>query len=78
MYPADSAVATTDDDTLNSLGVKADIALDMFIDKDNVTSTNASAALLEVLVWQGVWGGVAPIGYDSPPTNISYNLSGVE
>lgn len=77
MYPADAPSTTTNDTALNALGVKADIALDMFIDVDNVTSTNASAALLEVLVWQGVWGGVAPIGYDSPPTNISYNLSGV-
>ncbi|GAB7355556.1 hypothetical protein MBLNU459_g6030t3 [Dothideomycetes sp. NU459] len=76
MYPSDSAVATTNDTALNALGVKADIALDMFIDINNVTSMNASAALLEVLVWQSVWGGVAPIGYDAPPTNISYNLSG--
>ncbi|PQE30280.1 glycosyl transferase protein [Rutstroemia sp. NJR-2017a WRK4] len=64
---------------LAALNCKADIALDMFLDANNATATNASAASHEIMVWQSVWGGVWPIGYYTPSPNApTYNLSGVE
>lgn len=66
VYPSSSYSAKTDTDTLTSLGVKADIALDMFLDEDETKAGNASAAAYEIMVWQAVWGGVWPIGYYEP------------
>lgn len=66
VYPSDARTATTDISALEAIGTKADIALDMFLDKDEMTSTNASAAAVEIMVWQAVWGGVWPIGYYTP------------
>lgn len=66
VYPTDTYSATTDVDALNAIGVKADIALDMFLDEDPVKAVNASAAAYEIMVWQAVWGGVWPIGYYTP------------
>lgn len=66
VWPADAYSATTDVDALNAIGVKADIALDMFLDEDPVKAVNASAAGYEIMVWQAVWGGVWPIGYYTP------------
>ena len=80
MYPEADPDAANKTTALEAIGIKADIALDMFIDLNNVTSMNASAAAYEVMVWQAVWGGVAPIGYQTYNTADApkYNLSGVE
>ncbi|KAB8294061.1 hypothetical protein EYC80_009517 [Monilinia laxa] len=67
---------------LNAVACKADIALDIFLDKDQTHATNASRATHEIMVWQAVWGGVWPIGYYDPPTgapeyklgNVTYQL----
>ena len=66
VYPSDSPSETSDITALQAVGTKADIALDMFLDVDEKTSTNASAAAYEIMVWQAVWGGVWPIGYYTP------------
>jgi hypothetical protein len=80
MYPSAQPDAVNKTEALMAIGTKADIALDMFIDSNNVTAMNASAAAFEVMVWSAVWGGVAPIGYqtfnraDAP----KYTLAGIE
>lgn len=79
MYPSDDPDAANKTTALNAIGTKADIALDMFIDSNNVTSMNASAAAFEVMVWSAVWGGVAPIGYQTfNAESPKYTLAGVE
>jgi len=65
MYPTADPNAANKTEALMAIGAKADIALDMFIDGNNITSMNASAAAFEVMVWSAVWGGVAPIGYQT-------------
>jgi len=65
MYPTADPNAANKTEALMAIGTKADIALDMFIDGNNITSLNASAAAFEVMVWSSVWGGVAPIGYQT-------------
>lgn len=78
VFPVADPTASDMTTALNAIACKADIALDIFLDMNNVSSTNASAASHEVMVWQSVWGGVWPIGYYDPPTGApEYNLSGV-
>ncbi|THV48987.1 hypothetical protein BGAL_0217g00120 [Botrytis galanthina] len=78
VFPVASPTASNMTTALNAIACKADIALDMFLDMNNVSSTNASQATHEVMIWQSVWGGVWPIGYYDPPTGApEYNLSGV-
>ncbi|ESZ94303.1 hypothetical protein SBOR_5299 [Sclerotinia borealis F-4128] len=77
-YPVGQESASDMTTALNAVGCKADIALDMFLDNNNVSSTNASVATHEVMVWQSVWGGVWPIGYYDPPTGApEYKLGDV-
>ncbi|CAD0114264.1 unnamed protein product [Aureobasidium uvarum] len=79
MFPSAQPNAANKTQALIDIGCKADIALDMFIDSNNVTSTNASAAAFEVMVWSSVWGGVAPIGYQTfNAESPKYTLNGVE
>jgi xyloglucan-specific endo-beta-1,4-glucanase len=79
MYPVSDPSPPNSTTALAALACKADIALDMFLDANNLTATNASAASHEIMVWQSVWGGVWPIGYYTPSTDApTYNLSGVE
>ncbi|KAF1348177.1 concanavalin A-like lectin/glucanase domain-containing protein [Delphinella strobiligena] len=76
VWPSDDYSATTDIAALTAIGTKADIALDMFLDSDSTTASNASAAEVEVMVWGAVWGGVWPIGYYEPTTGApEYNTS---
>ncbi|KAI9650822.1 hypothetical protein NHQ30_000856 [Ciborinia camelliae] len=78
VFPVGEESASNTTSALSAIYCKADIALDMFLDTNNRSSTNASAASHEVMVWQSVWGGVWPIGYHDPPTGApEYNLSGV-
>ncbi|KAG9625021.1 concanavalin A-like lectin/glucanase, partial [Aureobasidium melanogenum] len=80
MFPTADPNAANKTEALIAIGTKADIALDMFIDSNNVTSMNASAAAFEVMVWSAVWGGVAPIGYQTYNSDDApkYTLNGVE
>ncbi|KAI5196617.1 concanavalin A-like lectin/glucanase [Aureobasidium subglaciale] len=79
MYPSDQPDAANKTEALMAIGTKADIALDMFIDSNNITSMNASAAAFEVMVWSAIWGGVAPIGYQTFNAEApKYTLNGVE
>lgn len=78
VFPVGNEYASNMTTALNAIACKANIALDIFLDTNNVSSTNASVATHEVMVWQSVWGGVWPIGYYTPSTSApSYNLSGV-
>ncbi|KAM3085786.1 hypothetical protein ACMFMG_002847 [Clarireedia jacksonii] len=79
MYPVSDPTPANTTTALAAIVCKADIALDMFLDSNEVTSTNASAASHEIMVWQSVWGGVWPIGYHTPSTDApTYTLNGVE
>ncbi|CAD6449119.1 8c7b6b21-b774-4eeb-b51f-460c4ffc0b03 [Sclerotinia trifoliorum] len=78
VFPEGQESATDMTTALNAVACKADIALDIFLDRNNVSSSNASAATHEIMIWQSVWGGVWPIGYYEPSTNApEYTLSGV-
>ena len=79
VYPSSDYASTTDATALAALDTKADVALDMFLDLDPARASNASAANVEVMVWQAVWGGVWPIGYYAPNDDApSYTLDGAE
>jgi xyloglucan-specific endo-beta-1,4-glucanase len=79
MYPTADPNAADKTAALQAIGTKADIALDMFIDSNSTNSMNASAAAFEVMVWSSVWGGVAPIGYQTfNAESPKYTLSGIE
>lgn len=79
VYPSSSAPLSGSEatDALNAIACKANVAVDIFADKNKVSSTNASMATHEIMIWQNSFGGVWPIGYYEPPTGApEYNLSG--
>ena len=42
--------------------VEANVAIDMFLDSDETTAQNSTAAKYEVMVWFGHWFNADPIG----------------
>ncbi|KAL1648093.1 hypothetical protein SLS58_002420 [Diplodia intermedia] len=69
IIPAQSDDLATNEATLASLDVVADVAIDLFLDEDASTASDASAAAYEVMIWQAAYGNCDPIGYD--PTSTS-------
>jgi len=59
------APADTDENALTAAGLNANVALDMFYDKDQATSQDSATASIEVMIWLGMFGNSAqPIGYN--------------
>lgn len=57
------SASTTDETALTADSVNANVAVDMFLDKDSTSSGNSSKALYEVMVWFADFGAAAqPIG----------------
>ncbi|KAJ4422120.1 hypothetical protein N0V82_003203 [Gnomoniopsis sp. IMI 355080] len=50
---------------LSSVGAKANVAFDMFLDQDEENSKSAVDAGYEMMVWIGQVGQPFPLGYDS-------------
>lgn len=64
MYPGGSGNPNTFDiDGLNTIGAKADVTLDFFLDPDFKQSTNVSNPKFEVMVWFAALDATEPIGY---------------
>jgi len=57
---------STDLEALEKVEFNADVAIDMFFDKDEGKSRNPETAAIEIMVWLGRFGPVArPIGVDN-------------
>lgn len=65
IVPEPSDETETNSTMLASLDTVADVALDMFLDEDPLTSSNASGATTEVMVWQSAYGNLKPLGWDT-------------
>lgn len=52
-----------DNDGLNNVGAKANVAFDMFLDHDKENSTTAINAGYEIMLWIGRVGHPFPLGY---------------
>ncbi|KAK0661860.1 Xyloglucan-specific endo-beta-1 [Lasiodiplodia hormozganensis] len=68
IVPSPSDETATDEATLASLDVVANVAADLFLDEDASTASNASTAAYEVMIWQAAYGNCDPIGYDPTST----------
>ncbi|KAL1628899.1 hypothetical protein SLS54_001588 [Diplodia seriata] len=78
IIPAPSDDSATNEATLASLDVVADVAIDLFLDEDASTASDASAAAYEVMIWQAAYGNCDPIGYDPTSTSApTQELGGV-
>lgn len=60
-----SARIGVDDSGLSNVGAKANVAFDLFLDKDEENSTSAINAGYEIMVWIGRVGQPYPLGYDA-------------
>lgn len=70
------AVASTDTDDLMANGVKANVAFDFFLDMNQTSSSNASLAKYEFMVWLGAFGGAQPLGWDDPANpKMTFNIN---
>ncbi|OJD35639.1 glycoside hydrolase family 12 protein [Diplodia corticola] len=78
IVPSPSDDTATDEATLASLDVVADVAIDLFLDEDASTASDSSAAAYEVMIWQAAYGNCDPIGYDPTSTSApTQELDGV-
>lgn len=78
IVPSPSDETATDEATLASLDVVANVAADLFLDEDAGTASNASTAAYEVMIWQAAYGNCDPIGYDPTSTTApTQELDGV-
>jgi hypothetical protein len=61
---------TTDDATLKSENLNANVAIDMFLDSDETVSSNSSLAQYEIMIWFAQYGdSTDPIGYNTSLPN---------
>ncbi|RDW82739.1 hypothetical protein BP6252_03851 [Coleophoma cylindrospora] len=60
-----NATSTTTASSLAAIDVRADVALDLWLDDSPTSAQSATYAGTEVMVWQAAYGGVSPIGYTS-------------
>ena len=64
MYPSGTGKSNIlDVDGLNTIGVKADVTLDFFLDPNFDQSTNVTNPKYEVMVWLASLGSTAPLGF---------------
>lgn len=76
VVPSPSDETTTNEATLASLDVVANVALDVFLDEDASTASDAATAAYEIMIWQSAYGNIQPIGYD--PTSATATKQEVE
>lgn len=75
-----SSTDAVDTNGLNDVGAVANVAFDMFLDPDATNSTDATAAMYEMMIWIGKVGDPYPLGYDEKNATCytqqlgSYNL----
>ncbi|EOD44820.1 putative glycosyl transferase protein [Neofusicoccum parvum UCRNP2] len=62
VVPSPSDETTTNEATLASLDVVANVALDVFLDEDASTASDAATAAYEIMIWQSAYGNIQPIG----------------
>jgi hypothetical protein len=61
------ATTTTDDNSLTTANMNANVALDMFLSVDQTKASNSTLAEHEVMVWLGKYGSSTdPLGNDNP------------
>ena len=66
MYPSDTGnKGIFDVEGLNSIGAKADVTLDFFLDPDMKQSKNVTNPKYEVMIWFSSLNGTNPIGIDN-------------
>ena len=81
MYPSGTGTPGTgipnvfDIEGLTSIGAKADVTLDFFLDPDIRQSTNVTNPKFEVMIWFAALDSTEPIGYGAGPAG-SYVLDG--
>ena len=73
--PGTGAVNVFDIEGLTSIGAKADVTLDFFLDPDATQSTNVTNPMFEVMIWFAALDSTEPIGYGAGPAG-SYILEG--
>ncbi|KAL1623648.1 hypothetical protein SLS56_008169 [Neofusicoccum ribis] len=73
VVPSPSDETTTNEATLASLDVVANVALDVFLDEDASTASDAATAAYEIMIWQSAYGNIQPIGastlFEGPNAN---------
>jgi hypothetical protein len=63
------STASTDSAALNAADVNANVAIDMFFDKDSSRAQDSQKADYEVMIWFAAFGpSTQPIGYGSVVT----------
>ena len=78
IVPSGTDANTTDADVLANVNARTDVALDMFLDTDAVTSSNTTSAGTEIMVWQADYGNIFPLGWDTLPAKpLTAELAGV-
>lgn len=64
MYPSGTGKKTTlDTDGLNTIGAKADVILDFFLDTDINQSVNVTNPKFEVMIWFAAIDATEPLGF---------------
>lgn len=66
MFPTETGKSSTKQfylDELNSIGAKADVALDFFLDPDFNMSASTTDPKFEIMIWFSAIGATIPIGY---------------
>ncbi len=75
-----TALPILDVDTpgLEDIGVAANVAFDIFADRNPVKAMSATTAETEIMIWVGRFGSAQPLGYSSGRTCLNLTVGRVE